>query len=156
MEISLPSQNTRRHIACTRDKPDPNSQSTVKASIKAPLKIVLRSAKTPWSEKNIYISGPLGAPCLERRLQIRAQLRPFQSELQRTSYNRPRWRCRMHTKLEVRLTAILSEVEILQQQSKNSLESRSSRVGNLSKYKKRPSKMIYAAKAELEREKLPV
>jgi len=54
MEISLPSQNTRRHIACTRDKPDPNSQSTVKASIKAPLKIVLRSAKTPWSEKNIF------------------------------------------------------------------------------------------------------
>ena len=30
------------------------------------------------SEKNYF--GPLGAPCLERRLRIRVQLRPFQSD----------------------------------------------------------------------------
>ena len=44
-----------------------------------------------------------GAPCLERRLRIRAQLRPFQSDLQWPSYNRPRWRCRMQIRLEVPL-----------------------------------------------------
>jgi len=47
-------------------------------------------------------SDPYGGPCLERRLRIRAQLRCFQSDLQRPSYNRPRWRCRMRTRLEVR------------------------------------------------------
>jgi len=46
---------------------------------------------------------PLGAPCSERRLRIRVQLRPFQSDLQWPSYNRPRWRCRMRIRLEVPL-----------------------------------------------------
>jgi len=32
----------------------------------------------------------LGAPCLERHLRIRAQLRTFQSDWQWPCYNRPR------------------------------------------------------------------
>ena len=50
-------------------------------TVKALLKVLLKNNYDPqrhlvWSEKK------LEAPCLGRCLQIRAQLRPFQSELQ--------------------------------------------------------------------------
>jgi len=75
---------------------------TVKALIKAPLKNNYNpQRRLVRSEKNYF--GPLGVPWLERRLRIRAQLRPLQSDLQQPSYNSPKWRCRMRTRLEVRL-----------------------------------------------------
>ena len=50
---------------------------TVDALIKAPLKNNYNpQRRLVWSAKNYF--GPLGAPCLERRLSIRAQLAPFQ------------------------------------------------------------------------------
>ena len=63
--------------------------TTVKALIKAALKNNYDpQRRLVRSEKNYF--RPLGVPCLERRLQIRVQLRPFQSELQWPNYNRPR------------------------------------------------------------------
>ena len=64
--------------------------------------------------------GPLGAPCLKRRLRIRAQLRPFLSELQQQSYNSPSEAtgCRQGLKYALIVAAVVSGVEIIQQ-SKN-------------------------------------
>ena len=61
---------------------------TVKALIEAPSNNYDPQRRLVRSEKNYF--GPLWAPCLERRLRIRAQLRPLQSDLQQSSYNRPR------------------------------------------------------------------
>ena len=64
-------------------------QIVVKALIKAPLKNNYNpQRRLVQSEKNYF--GPLGVPCLDRCLQIRVQLRPFQSELQWPSYSRLR------------------------------------------------------------------
>ena len=50
---------------------------TIEALIKAPLKNNYDpQRRLVWSAKKYF--GPLGAPCLERRLWIRAQLAPFQ------------------------------------------------------------------------------
>ena len=55
----------------------PKPKDTVKALIKVPLKNNYDpQRRLVWSAKNYF--GPLGAPCLERRLQIGAQLAPFQ------------------------------------------------------------------------------
>jgi len=91
-----------------------------KALIKVPLKIVTIRKGTLLGVKKLLWT--LGAPCLVRRLRIRAQLRPFQLELQRPSCNRPGWRYRIWNMLEVYaliVAAAVSKVEIIQQQSKN-------------------------------------
>ena len=64
---------------------------TVETLIKAPLKNNYdQQMRLVWSEKHYLGSlGILGAPCLEKRLCIRAQLTPFQLELQQPSCNRP-------------------------------------------------------------------
>ena len=57
---------------------------TVNALINAPLKNNYDpQRRLVWSEKNYF--GPLGAPYLERRLRIRAQLTPFR-EVERAEY----------------------------------------------------------------------
>ena len=75
------------------------------------VKVTICKGTSFGAEKKTNYFGLLGC------LRFRVQLRPFQLELQQPSYNRPRWRCRMQTRLEVRLVAaIVSEVEIIQQQ----------------------------------------
>ena len=58
--------------------------ATVNALINAPLKNNYDpQRRLVWREKNYF--GPLGAPYLERRLRIRAQLTPFR-EVERAEY----------------------------------------------------------------------
>ena len=66
-------------------------------------------------KKNYF--GPLETPCLERRLWIRVQLRPFQINLQEASYNRPNEGvgCKLGLKYALIVATIVSEVEIIQQ-----------------------------------------
>ena len=96
--------------------------TTVKALNKVPLKNNYDpQRRLVRSAKNYRYSRPLGAPCLERRLRIRAQLRPFLSDLQRPSYNRSTWSvgCGLALKYVLIVAAVVSEVEIIQQQSMN-------------------------------------
>jgi len=87
---------------------------------------------------------------LERSLQIRTQLRPFQLELQWPSCNRPRWRCRMWTRLEIRLEVCLDRCyhcERSRNYSTTVEELVVIKVGcEISLNKMRPSKNIYVAK----------
>ena len=87
-------------------------QCTIKALIEVPLK------NNYNLQRHLFGAYSLGAPCLERRLRFRAQL-----TLRRRSYepscNRLMSRCRCALGLNYALivAAILSEVEIIQQQS---------------------------------------
>ena len=63
-------------------------------------------------------------PCLERHLQIRAQLRPLQSDLQQPRYNSRGTTaqgegvgCGLGLKYVLIVAAVVNEVEIIQQQS---------------------------------------
>ena len=119
---------------------------TVKALINVPLNNNYDLQRCLVQSKKNYF-GPLGVPCLERRLRVRVQLRPFPSDLQRPSYNRPKWRCRMRTRLEVHLdccccceqrrnstTTTVEELVVLKV------------IREVSLNRKHPSKNIYVAK----------
>ena len=69
---------------CRREEKTVTAKRTVNALINAPLKNNYDpQRRLVWSEKNYF--GPLGAPYLERRLRIRAQLTPFR-EVERAEY----------------------------------------------------------------------
>ena len=81
-------------------------------SFKAPLKNNY-DPQRPCSERKKNYFGPLGAPCLERHLRIRAQLRPFQSDLigRATTGRGEGVGCRLGLRYALIVAAVVSEVE---------------------------------------------